>query len=71
MSLLVAGDLLRSGVPTVSPTETLDVVLDKFAGRDVESLPVARSDDDTRVAGLITRRAVMRRYHDELDDPTR
>ena len=31
VSLLVVGELLRSGVPTVRGRETLDVVLDKFA----------------------------------------
>ena len=47
--------------------ETLDTVLDKFARRNVESLPVVSSGDSARVESLITRQAVMRRYHEELD----
>ena len=67
VSLLVVGELLRSGVPTVTADETLDAVLDKFARSDVESLPVASPTDSSCVEGLITRQAVMRRYQQELD----
>ena len=67
VSLLVVGELLRSGVPTVSGQETLDLVLDKFARSDVESLPVATAKDNTHIEGLVTRQAVMRRYQEELD----
>lgn len=67
VSLLVVGELVRSEVPTVNGRETLDVVLDKFARSDIESLPVAGLNDDSRIEGLITRQAVMRRYQEELD----
>ena len=70
VSLLVVGDLMRAGVPTVTLNETLDTVLDKFARRNVESLPVMSQQDSTRVESLITRQAVMRRYHEELDSPS-
>ncbi len=68
--LLVVGELVRAGVPTISPDETLDVVLDRFARNDVESLPVADVADTSHVEGLITRQAVMRRYQEELDSRT-
>lgn len=67
VSLLVVGELLRAGVPTVRGQETLDVVLDKFARSDVESLPVGSADDDAHIEGLMTRQALMRRYQEELD----
>jgi CIC family chloride channel protein len=70
VALLVVGELVREGIPTVSADETLDAVLDKFARNDVESLPVADSRDDNHVDSLITRRAVMHRYHHELDRQT-
>lgn len=70
VSLLVVGELVRPGVPTVTRQQTLDVVLDKFAHCDVASLPVAGTDDSTRVESLITRQAVMRCYQDELDRQT-
>ena len=65
--LLVVGELVRSGVRPVRLDETLDVVLDRFARSDVESLPIASADDDTRVLALVSRQAVMRRYQEELD----
>ena len=67
VSLLVVGELQRSNIPTVRPQETLDVVLDMFARTDTTSLPVTCQDDDQHVEGLITRRAVMARYQQELD----
>lgn len=70
VSLLVVGELVRSGVPLVHNNETLDVVLDKFARSDVESLPVAELANNAQVQALITRRGVMRRYQDELDRQT-
>ncbi len=70
VSLLLVGELLRSGVPTVTARETLDVVLDKFARSDVESLPIEDPADGTRVEWLLTRQAVMRRYQEELDRQT-
>lgn len=70
VSLLLVGELLRAGVPTVTGSETLDEVLDKFARSDVESLPVMGSEERTTIEGLVTRQAVMRRYHDELDRQT-
>ncbi|MBN1513822.1 MAG: chloride channel protein [Phycisphaerae bacterium] len=64
--LLLVGELLRSGVPSVRPDETLDVVLDKFARCDVHSLPLTSQHDDTHIEGLITRQSVMSAYHKEL-----
>jgi CIC family chloride channel protein len=65
--LLLVGELLRPGVPTVRPDETLDSVLDKFSRNHVQSLPVCARDDSTRIEGLITRHGVMSRYQQELD----
>ncbi|MFW5681432.1 MAG: chloride channel protein [Phycisphaeraceae bacterium] len=38
--LMIVEELMRSGLPTVTRDETLDVVLDKFSKHDVASLPV-------------------------------
>ena len=65
--LLVVGELIRLGIPTVSPTETLDSVLDKFARCDVDALPITAPHNARHVEGLITRRGVMGRYQQELD----
>ncbi len=67
VSLLLVGELLRPGVPTVTVHETLDVVLDRLAHHDVASLPVVSPDDATRVIGLLSRQAVIQRYQEELE----
>lgn len=67
VSLLLVGELIRTGVPTVTAQDTIDAVLAKFARSDVESLPIANPTDQTRIEGIITRQAVMRRYQEELD----
>lgn len=65
--LLLVGELMRSGVPSVHPAETLDDVLDAFARCNVHSLPLMSAADGTHVDALITRQAVMTRYHEELE----
>jgi CIC family chloride channel protein len=68
VSLLVVGELVRPGVPMVGSQETLDVVLDRFARSDVDSLPIADNlTDGARIRGLITHQAAMRRYQEDLD----
>ncbi len=68
--MLLVGELLRSGVPTIRPTQTLDDVMDAFARSNVDSLPLASSTDGAKVKALITRQAVMTRYQEELDRQT-
>ncbi|MGB0717328.1 MAG: CBS domain-containing protein, partial [Phycisphaerae bacterium] len=68
--LLNVGELVRPDIPSLRPMETLDLVLDKFARNDVESMPISNSNDPSRIEGLVTRHAVMRRYYEELDQQT-
>jgi CIC family chloride channel protein len=65
--LLLVDELARSGVPSVRPNETLDVVMDKFSRARVSSLPMLAASGDRHVQGLITRQAVMDGYYQELD----
>ena len=65
--LMIVGELMRTGLPTVTRDETLDVVLDKFSRHDVSSLPVVDAGD--RVKGVITRARLMRKYHAALAEP--
>ncbi len=62
---LVAEELAHNNVPTVSPEESLDKVLDIFSRLEVNSLPVENSHTHEFV-GLVTRAALMRRYQQEL-----
>ena len=65
--LLLVGELMRAGVPTIQPADTLDQVLDAFASSDVDSLPLVSATDTSRVQHLVTLQSVMTRYQQELD----
>lgn len=64
--LLLVAELLRTDLPTVEPSDTLDSVLDKFARHDVASLCILEPTTD-RPRALLTRREVMHRYQQELE----
>ena len=64
--LLQVNELQRSDLPTVTPDETLDMVLDKFSRHDVQSLAVLDESGDGSVLGLITRSRLMHRYQGAL-----
>ncbi|MEZ6317135.1 MAG: chloride channel protein [Phycisphaerales bacterium] len=64
--LLLVAELLRNDLPTISPHESLDTVLDKFARHDVASLALV--DPGTgKPRSLITRSRVMACYQHELE----
>jgi CIC family chloride channel protein len=48
------------------PDETLDVVLKRFAMRDVGRLPVVSRDDDKSLLGIITRSDIVKSYNKEI-----
>jgi CBS domain-containing protein len=64
--LLLVAELLRDSLPTLSPDETLDTVLDKFSRQDVASLCVVEPQSG-RPLGLVTRAEVMKRYQRALE----
>ncbi|MHC4992169.1 MAG: chloride channel protein [Planctomycetota bacterium] len=66
--LLQVSELVRSDLPTVTPDEPLDVVLDKFSRHDVQSLSVLEDDGQGAVLGLITRSRLMHRYQRALNE---
>ncbi len=66
MPLLTVSDIVRHEVPTVNLDETLDVVLNRFAGKPMHALPVVDPESPDTVTELITRAAVMNRYNQVL-----
>ena len=62
--LLQVNELQRSDLPTVSPDETLDIVLAKFSRHDTHCLAVLARDG--AVVGLITRPKLMKKYQNAL-----
>ncbi len=61
-------ELLRTDLPVIEPDETLDVVVDRFAEHDVSSLCPVTGGKTPRPIGLITRRNVMSRYREALEE---
>ena len=66
--LLQVHELLRTDLPTVHPEDSLDIVLDKFARHDVQSLAVIDGRTAPRILGLITRERLMRTYQTQLTE---
>ena len=65
---LLAGELARIDVATVSSDETLDKVLDKFSRMEVNSMAVHTEKKKNQFIGFVTRAALMRRYQQELQN---
>ena len=65
--LLLVAELLRTDLPVLTPEESLDTVIDKFAQHDVACLCII--DATTRAPrGLIARAAVLKRYQQALSE---
>lgn len=64
--LLVAGEIVRPDLPIVRSTDDLASVLDAFAKYEVSRLPVSLATNTHRIIGLISRTALMQRYHQAL-----
>ncbi|MEM9082187.1 MAG: chloride channel protein [Planctomycetota bacterium] len=63
---LVVHELMTSDLPTITPEETLDRVMEKFAKHEVSSLPLISTTGEGRVQGLITRARLIYRYQESL-----
>jgi CIC family chloride channel protein len=66
--LLLAGEVLRGEVPCVSSGDDLATVLEAFSRVEVSRLPVSVPGNPGHVIGLISRGALMRRYHAALTE---
>jgi CIC family chloride channel protein len=64
--LLLAGEVLRPDVPCVRSSDDLATIMETFATFEVTRLPVCVASDPGHVIGLISRGALMRRYHKAL-----
>lgn len=63
--LLVAQDLAREDIPTLSPDENLDLVSRIFVGRDLEELPVV-DPTNHRLLGFVASHHLLEAYNREL-----
>ncbi|MEM9663015.1 MAG: CBS domain-containing protein [Planctomycetota bacterium] len=66
--LLLVAELLRTDLPTLTPDESLDTVVDKMSETDISSLCLITGGSTPRPIGLITRTRVMARYRQALEE---
>ena len=64
--LLLVGEVVRPDLPPVKSTDDLATVLEAFTRHDISRLPVCLPSNATRIIGLVSRGALMRRYHEAL-----
>jgi chloride channel protein, CIC family len=71
--LVVAADLMRTGVTPLRPDDPLDQALESFVESDLLALPVVESNGQGRVIGIVKRADVSTtylRYVQGMNEPT-
>jgi len=66
--LLLVAELMREDLPTITPDEHLDTVMEKFARYEISSLVLVDGFGGNKPLALITRTKVMSRYNAVLDE---
>ncbi|HVS70336.1 MAG TPA: chloride channel protein [Phycisphaerae bacterium] len=65
--LLLVGEVMRTNVPPLKMTDTLEAAWDLFARHELNQLVVLRGEGkNQQVEGMLARGDLMRRYHEEL-----
>jgi CIC family chloride channel protein len=65
--LLLVGEVMRTNVPPLKPSDTLEAAWDLFARYDVDQLAIVGTlAGKQTVSGMVARADLMKRYHDEL-----
>ncbi len=65
--LVVAKDLATVDVLTVTPEDNLNTALKKMTEAEIRELPVVSKDDSQKVLSMLSRKDVIRTYHDEIE----
>ena len=63
---LLAADLAREDLRTLTPDQRLDVVMRIFGGKNRDELPVVASDGSGRLLGVVTRGHLIEAYNSEI-----
>ncbi len=67
-TLIRMRDIARQDVIYTTPSEDLNEVLRKFTIRNINSLPVVKDEDRTRLAGMLDRREVIAYYNQRVQE---
>lgn len=65
--LVVAGDMATSQVISATPQDQLTEVMKKITGRNLEEIPVVDSEHPERVLYMLSRRAVLAYYAEQVE----
>jgi CIC family chloride channel protein len=69
--LVVAKDIATEGVLTVTPEDNLKTALRKMTEAEIRELPVVSREDSRRVISMVSRKDLIRTYHNEIEKTTR
>jgi CIC family chloride channel protein len=65
--LLVAKDLATLDVMTVTSEDNLNTALKKMTQVEIRELPVVSNEDPRRVISMLSRKDIIRTYHDQIE----
>lgn len=65
--LVVAKDIAIEEVLTVTPEDNLKSALKKMTEAEIRELPVVSPEDSRRVISMLSRKDIIRTYHDEIE----
>jgi CIC family chloride channel protein len=65
--LVVMKDIGTTDIIVTTPADDLNSVLRKFTLKNIDSLPVVREDDHGILIGMLSRRAVIAFYNEQVD----
>jgi CIC family chloride channel protein len=69
--LVVAKDIATAEVLTVTPEDSLHTALKKMTSADIRELPVVSREDPRKVISMLSRKDLIRTYHDEIEKTNR
>jgi CIC family chloride channel protein len=64
---LIAKDIATDQVLTVTPGDSLKAALRKMTEAEIRELPVVSEVDSRRVISMLSRKDIIRTYHDEME----
>jgi CIC family chloride channel protein len=66
--LVVMKDIATSDIILTTPEEDLNIVLQKFTQKNIDSLPVVETTDHGILVGMLTRRNVISFYNERIQE---
>jgi len=64
--LILVKDIAITDIIYTTPDEDLNTVMNKFTRKNIDSMPVVRSDDPGRLLGMLRRREVIDFYNNKI-----